>query len=1030
MPLAASSPPHTPRITSFLGRWRGAWLTALALLVFLALGASIVLAQEPGGGTVSGTVVAEGSLRPLASVQVGSADGKGAITDAGGRFHITGLTGTQVTLIARRIGYRSVTKTVTVGDQHADFVLTEAPIQLNKVIVTGTAGGQERRAIGNSVTQINAPDVTAVAPVGDVQSLINGRAPGVEILPGTGQVGSGSKVRIRGISSLSLTNNPLLYVDGIRVDNDQSTGPNVQAFGSNVISRLNDYDPNDIESIEIIEGPAAATLYGTEAAGGVIQIITKKGAAGTNSWGLTVKQGVNWFMNPEGRFPTNYWMNPATNTLESIDYNDLVQQNGGPIFSNGYNQSYALNLSGGTPKVRYFVSGNGDHNSGVEPNNLFKRYGARANVTVSPNDKIDVTTSLGYSKGHTDLSLEAGGGGAMWETLFSTPQNLGTNAKGFRDYPPGINYIAISDWQDVNRFTGSVQINHRPWSWFVQRLVIGTDVTHEVDAEFVPHLNDSLLAYFDPTTAMGYKDQVGRDLTTNTFDYAATVNLHIRDNLLSSTSIGGQYYHELTDNTETYGEGFPAAGLSAVSSAARTVASEDFVENNTLGGYLQEQFALNNRLYLTVAGREDRNSAFGANVNHQFYPKVSASWVISDEPWLHLGWLNEARLRGAFGESGKQPANFAALQTYSAATGPNGQGILTPQFVGNPNLGPEVSRGFEGGFEASGLNDRIGVDFTYYNQTTHDAIVAKNIAPSQGFPNYEYVNLGTLRNDGVELQLHGQPIRRKNFTWDLMWNIETNHNKVLSLGQPAGDCATDSLAQVNSDCSIVLGSQQHCVGYPAASFFREKVVSAKLDANGQAILSSVMCDGGPANHDAPVRCYDDAGNVIAPRVYLGPSTPTTQGAVSSTFTFKSRFRFYFLVDYKLGWRKTDNNTRAQCQVFETCLENIDPQNYNPALIAGIQSPDVLDDWVFNDASFAKLREVSVSYQLPDRFAARLGASRAAITLAGRNLHTWTKWTGLDPEALFLGDGFGQHTVFEQDQLPQLAQFVATVNLSF
>ena len=147
------------------------------------------------------------------------------------------------------------------------------------------------------------------------------------------------------------------------------------------------------------------------------------------------------------------------------------------LVTNGLTQSYALNLSGGTPKMRYFVSGNGDHDQGVEPNNLFKRYGARANLTITPNDKIDVTTSLGYSKGHTDLSLEAGGGGAMWETLFSTPQNLGTTAKGFRDYPPGINYAAISDWQDVNRFTGSVQINHHPTSWLVQRLVIGTDVT-------------------------------------------------------------------------------------------------------------------------------------------------------------------------------------------------------------------------------------------------------------------------------------------------------------------------------------------------------------------------------------------------------------------------------------------------------------------------------------------------------------------------------------------------------------------------
>ena len=341
-----------------------------------------------------------------------------------------------------------------------------------------------------------------------------------------------------------------------------------------------------------------------------------------------------------------------------------------------------------------------------------------------------------------------------------------------------------------------------------------------------------------------------------------------------------------------------------------------------------------------------------------------------------------------------------------------------------------MSRGTELGFEASALNDRVGLDFTFYNQTTHDAILARDVPPSSGFPNFEFVNAGTVRNRGIELHVRAQPVRKGDFTWDLNWNIATNANKVLSLGQPAGDCSTDSLAQVNKDCSIVLGSQQHRVGYPAASFFREKVVSAQLDANGNAILSTVMCDGGPALHNQPVPCYDANGNVITPRVFLGQSTPKTEGGVSTTLTYRGRLRLYALVDYKLGFRKTDNNLRARCQVFETCLENINPQNYNPAYIAGIQSPDVLVDWVFNDASYAKLREVSLSYELPEEWAARFGARRASVSIAGRNLHTWTSWTGLDPEALFLGVGFGQHTVFEQDQLPQLTQFVATVNVSF
>jgi len=551
-----------------------------------------------------------------------------------------------------------------------------------------------------------------------------------------------------------------------------------------------------------------------------------------------------------------------------------------------------------------------------------------------------------------------------------------------------------------------------------------------VNVEFVPHLVDSLKQYFDPTTASGYRDQGGRDPTTSTVDYNASVNLPVTGGLRSITSAGGQYYHWLRDSTETYGENFPASGLSAVSSAARTVAGEDLIENNTLGGYVQEQLAWNDRLFLTGAVRVDRNSAFGTKVRHQVYPKVSGSWVISEEPWWHLHWLDQVRLRGAFGESGKQPDNFAALQTYAAATGPGDRGVLTPQFVGNANLGPEVSRGTELGFEASALDDRVGADFTYYHQTTHDAILAKDVPPSGGFPNTVFVNAGTVRNLGIELHVRGQPVRTSDLTWDVTWNVATNANKVLDLGQPAGDCASDSLAQVHKDCSIVIGSQQHRVGYPAASFFREKVVSAQLDANGRAILSTVMCDGGPAFHNQPVPCYDASGNLIAPRVFLGQSTPKTEGGISSTLTFRGRLRLYVLVDYKYGFKKTDNNLRARCQVFETCLENIYPQRYDPALVAGIQSPGSLVNWVFNDAGYAKLRELSLSYQLPDELAAHFGARRASVSLAGRNLHTWTSWTGLDPEALFLGTGFGQHTVFEQDQLPQLAQFVATINVGF
>src|SRR5438034_283024 len=267
------------------------------LLATLALPALVVLPATARGqdSVVAGVVVAEVSQRPLpgAQVVVEGAPARGAVADASGHFRITGLSGTEVTLSARLIGYRSATQSVPVGAREVRFALAERPVELNQVIVTGTAGGLQQRALGNSVGRINAAQVVATAPIPDVQNLINGRAAGVVVMPGTGMVGSGAKIRIRSASTFSLSAEPLIYVDGVRVNNEVGTGLAVQAFGSGVVSRLNDFDPEEIESIEILKGPAAATLYGTEAGRGLINIITKQGATEGTRYSFTVKQGAN-----------------------------------------------------------------------------------------------------------------------------------------------------------------------------------------------------------------------------------------------------------------------------------------------------------------------------------------------------------------------------------------------------------------------------------------------------------------------------------------------------------------------------------------------------------------------------------------------------------------------------------------------------------------------------------------------------------------------------------------------------------------
>ncbi|MGQ0815530.1 MAG: SusC/RagA family TonB-linked outer membrane protein [Gemmatimonadota bacterium] len=964
---------------------------------------------------VSGTVLEAGSARPIAGAQVvATGTGRGTLTDATGRFLLSGLSGSEVRLEVVMIGYKTVRKVVAVGDTSVRFDLQQDVVALDAMVVTGTVGSGTKRAIGNSVSNIDAAAVTAKAPINDLQSLVNGRAPGVVILPGTGVVGSGARIRVRGISSLSLSQEPLIYVDGIRVNNAQATGPTVQAFGSAVISRWNDFDPEEIESIEIIKGPAAATLYGTEAANGVIQIITKKGGTGAPRYSFTIRRGANWFSNPEGRLWTNYGRNPLkANAIDSISYNELIEMNG-PSFQTGQLQSYTANVSGGGSNFRYFLNGGYDRNEGIEPVNTDRKWNARANITVVPNDKVELSASTGYVHGKTFLPLESGGGGATWSTYFSRVDNLGTFRNGYQSGSPEAYYYTFKDWQNLDHFTASLRANYKPVSWLHNRLSIGTDVTTTEDAELVERVIDPAIQLFWGTgTNQGYKVAVRRTVYFNTLDFSSTAERNFRGTS-TRTSVGFQYYRRYSGFVEGYGENFPARGLTAINAAAGTkTTNEDYAENVTVGTFVQEQLGWNDRLFLTGAVRIDNNSAFGADFDWVVYPKVSASWVISEEPFWKLAPVGTLKLRAAYGESGQQPVSFAALRTYAPIPGSGDSAAVSPSTLGNPKLGPERGKEIEVGFDAALLNDRVGVDFTYYHKVTSDAILDKDIAPSTGYSGRQFINAGEIKNQGVEALVRGTALSRRNISVDLTASIATNSNKVVSLGLPG-----------TSFISLG-GFTQHTEGFPVGSWFGRKLVEAKFDAANKLIASSIMCDDGKGGS---VAC------ATAPTVYLGRTMPKYEGAFSASVTLFERVRLYGLTDFKTGFQKLDGNARVRCVLFFRCRENFYPEEFlnDPLWLAQTQlGGTVYVDRLIDDASYLKLREVAASYIIPESWAGRIGARNASISIAGRNLHTWTKFKGLEPEASFLGGTRGGGSAqWEQNVTPQLAQFITTFNFGF
>lgn len=1000
-----------------------------ALGIALALPAPIVHAAtvhhrtpDLGAGgrlavTIVGQVVDSANKEPVAgaSVQVLGTQ-LGAVTDSAGQYRIAGVAQGQQTLVARRVGYAPRRHTVTVGtdgELTVDFALAPAPTSLSEVIVTGTAGGQQRRELGTAVGEVKAPEVLAKSQAPDLSSLLNSRVAGVSIVPSTGRLGAGPSIEIRGISSLSLDNQPLIYIDGVRVSNRTGGGPTTFGNGgfgaqnAGVVGRLNDINPDEIESIQIIKGPAAATIYGTEAANGVIQIITKKGSSGKPVWNLQVQQGGVYFRDPEGRMPTNFAPD-STGAITSFNAIKAQEAAGHPVFTTGKTYDYNASVAGGFAIGNYFVSSNYQDEHGIEPNNFLTQYSAHANLNLTPDPKYSIGTSLNYVQGnyHTgaDVGLSAMLGAELAQpNIFSVP-----GADGFYpNVPPNVPQALFDNSDDIHRFTGSATFQHTPISWFTQRLIVGLDYTNE-DGRGLELFAPPALAPFTLGNAAGRIGQTLTSTSLTTADYNGTAKFNLTSSITSATSLGGQWYRTALHESFLGGIGFPGPGITTVSGTAIALPStQGDTVNTTIGGYGQEEIGLNDRLFLTGALRVDNNSAFGSQFKWITYPKVSASWIVSEEPFWHLAFINSLKLRAAYGESGRAPLAFSALRSYLPVQGPGGTNAFTAGGFGNANLKPERGKELEAGFE-SDLWNRLHLDFTYFDKHTTNEIVAQPVAPSLGFTGTQFQNLGQVNNHGIEAQASLQVLQMPNFGWEITGNVATAHNKIISLG---------GLPSI-----ITTAGQANQVGFPIAAYFSRKVVSATMDPSTGAV-SNVLCAGGPGQ--GPVDCS------TAPFVYIGSATPTTTGSIGNTFTLFKKLRLYALVDWKRGYLLVNNIDQVRCDGLlgvGECDVNYHPQKYSPTFVAEASFTGLVrqtQDQFFQDASFVKLREVSATYSLPDHILP--GIDHASITVAGRELALWTKFKGPDPEVDQFVTGL---TTGSQGVIPPLSRFVATLNLTF
>ena len=974
-------------------------MLVVALLLALAQG---VRAQ----GTITGLVQDVATGAPISAVQVFIADlDLGVLTRANGRYLMQNVPVGPQTLTAQRIGYRQLTAQVTVaagGTVSQDFDLTLEALQLDAVIVTGTVGGTQRRAIGNVVERIEFANEVAIRPVTSMEQMLQVAVPGIGTLAAPADPGGNVRIRLRGSSSTSLSGEPVIFVDGIRMNVDPVNDDNRHQS----TSRLSDIDPSDIESIEIIKGPAAATLYGTDAANGVIQIITKRGVAGAAQFDASVSVGRQWV---PWLSTADYWMrNPEKNDeLSRINLRETEPQwtgfpfAGEELFRNGITQDYSLSVRGGTEEFRYFASLNRNDADGTVRAAFDRRSSARVTLSMTPHATFNADLVMAVmwgerSGGRTEASNAFGSQIFSGSAVRQLGADLSHPRRGWQaGVPENWHPDVFEQGNELRRSTFSLTMSHAPTDWVTHRIIVGLDDTFDRQTMF-QRKNEHVGTCCDRDFLLGDKRVGVETEPTWSLDFSGSLNFDPVSNINSVTSYGLQYYNRQRIFTEVFGRGFATPPLATVSAAGLTTGKEEFLENTQLGIYAQQQFGWRNRLFVTGAVRADDSSTFGDDFDYAIYPKFSATWVVHEEAFWDIDWMSQLRLRGAWGAAGQQPDLIAASRLYRPVTGPNGAPGVAPLSFGNLDLGPERGEELELGFDVDFFDGRLSATFTRYWRKTVDGIIASPLAPSIGFTTTTvfdvggsdfFINLGEVTAWGTETSLHWQAMTDDPVRWDLNLAFTTMGNRIEDLGGGV-------------ERIPVPRGRDHVVGYQLASIFEKKIVSAEFESGNSGRVTNLMCDGGVevAGKSAPIWGGDPVACVDAPQLFWGVGEPTRLATLQSTWTVLRNWQLSMLLDYKGGHWGLHEYLSLRSTSYPASQNDL--LSDNPVALAYLNAihRNALGQ---TRAGFARLRDVQLSYTFPSSLAERLlGADRARFYVGMNNVaYLWQAQSHVEREPL-------------------------------
>lgn len=971
---------HNSRQTS--GRWFGGLGVAVAILV--ALGPGSAGAQQ-AQGTIRGKVTNAAAGAPLGNAQVFVAGTQlGGLTNADGSYSISAVPpGTQVVRV-RLIGYQPTEKSVSVtagASVTLDFTLTQSAISLDEVVVTGTGGSARKREVGNSIGSVKVSEMPEVPS--NVSNMLSGRLAGVNVGGATGNSGAGSAIRLRGSTSVALTNQPLIFIDGVRTRSDEyprngiftgTTQRGANAYGS----PLNDINPDDIERIEVVKGAAAATLYGTDAAAGVIQIFTKRGAQGAAKWNVQLNSGFSSLQ----KFGTDeaplLFMDPFLRN-STTNMKGVKEERFGP---ENYAMRYGASaqVSGGQGEnLKYLVSMNADNTDGVLPNDKDRKYQIRANLDFTPIKNVAVNWSSAYT--NSLVNQTPAGNNAQGVTLnaFRRDRNYFGNAS-----PDTIAKVFQQQLDSyIDRAILGATATWTPIARFSSRFTVGYD---RAALE-----NRNLRPFGFPAVPLGVIQNQRWSNNTLSTDWVNNYEFQLGNDLRITASGGTQYVNSLVGDAVAYSENFATPSPPTVASGGVKNADENRQRVVTGGAFTQALVGFKDRYFVTVGGRLDGNSAFGKDFGFQFYPKVSGSWVVSDEGFWSdkLGTL---KLRAAYGQAGRAPGAFAAVRTYNQV----GWGTATavrPSNLGNPDLGPERTNELELGFDESLFQGRLGIDFTYFKATTTDALFSVRSIPTNGFLANTLQNVGEMEKSGIEMAVTGTIIERPKFGLSAGLNVSTNNSKVLSLGGAP---------------SFTVGNYGWVVEGKPAPVLRGKIIR-NAGARGVAPDTASNYDFGPAQ---PTRII---GGNINLRTWRNISIAA-----------RGEYQAGHYINEDASYQALSRSV-----LWPTCFDaykNIAAQK--PITVRETLTcipANVRQDMFIFKADFFKVRDITVTVPL-----GRLvpGTASSSLVFSGQNLFRKNYGMPLfDPE-MSGNDGFNATVRYISEHIPAPAVFLTSLRMSF